>query len=79
MTSSNVECLRCRAVMEQGFVVDRGSSNLPAAASTWVSGLPELKWLTGVKTEGRKQVSLASYLCGKCGYVEFRAATVIQQ
>ena len=79
MTSSNIECLRCRAVMEQGFVVDRGSGNLPVAATTWVSGTPESNWLTGIKTKGRQQVSLASYLCGKCGYVEFRAATVVQQ
>jgi hypothetical protein len=63
--------------MEKGFVVDRGSGNWAMAVATWVSGTPETSWLKGLKTKGRDQVTLDSYLCRKCGYVEFRVATPI--
>ena len=64
--------------MEKGFVIDRGSNNVPTAVATWVSGAPETSWLSGLKMKGRDQVALDSYLCRKCGYVEFRAAAPIQ-
>jgi hypothetical protein len=75
MMMSKIECLRCRTVMEQGFVMDRGQSSAPVAVATWVSGVPERSWWTGLKTKGRDQVELDSFLCRKCGYVEFRATT----
>jgi hypothetical protein len=78
MTYSNVECLRCRAIMEEGFVIDRGSGNIPMAVATWISGAPQSSWISGMKTKGRDQVKLATYLCRKCGYVEFRAAPAVQ-
>lgn len=60
--------------MEQGFVVDRGRGNAPVAVATWVSGIPERSWIAGIKTKGRDQIELDSFLCRKCGYVEFRSA-----
>ena len=75
MTSSKIECLRCHTIMEQGFVMDRGPGNVPTAVATWVSGIPERSWIAGFKTKGRDQVELDTFLCRKCGYVEFRATT----
>jgi len=74
MTTSKIECLRCRAVMEKGFVMDRGHGGAPAGVATWVSGVAERSWWTGLKLKGRDQVPLDTFLCRKCGYVEFRSA-----
>lgn len=59
--------------MEEGFVIDRGHGNAPADVATWVSGTPESSWLGRIKTKGHDMFHLATFLCRKCGYVEFRA------
>jgi hypothetical protein len=73
MSDSNLDCLRCHATMEQGFVVDRGHGNSPADVATWVSGAPEKSWTGSIKTKGHELRRLTTFLCQKCGYVEFRA------
>ena len=74
MIKSTIECLRCRTVMEQGYVMDRGHGSTPAGVATWVSGVAEQSWWTGLKLKGRDQVPLETFLCRNCGYVEFRSA-----
>jgi hypothetical protein len=76
---SNNECLRCQAPMEEGFVVDRGHGNIPMDVATWTSGTPQKSWFTGIKTKGHEQIPLSSYLCRRCGYVEFRAASTVTE
>jgi hypothetical protein len=60
--------------MEQGYVMDRGHGNTAAGVATWVSGIAERSWWTGLKLKGREQVPLDTFLCRKCGYIEFRSA-----
>ena len=71
--NSRIECLRCRTVMEPGFILDRGHGNAAANVTTWFSGLPDRNWWGGIRTKGLEKVPLARHLCKKCGYVEFRA------
>ncbi len=62
--------------MEEGFVLDRGHGDAAADVATWVSGAPESNWVGHIKTKGHEQLRLTTYLCRKCGYVEFRGIAV---
>jgi hypothetical protein len=54
--------------MEEGYVLDRnhGSSGSP---SSWIEGAPERAWY-GLKTKGRDVLSVRTFRCTRCGYLE---------
>jgi len=54
--------------MEPGYMLDRGDSAL--AQSAWIEGAPERSVWTGLKLKGHQRLSVLSYRCSKCGYLE---------
>lgn len=73
MVSADVSCLKCKAAMEEGFVLDRGHFNSTNLA-TWVAG----EWVTPTVTEtlfrdplrDKRQRPITSYRCTSCGYLK---------
>ncbi len=59
--------------MERGFVVDEGYGARTVAA--WVEGTPEKSMWTGLKTRGRRRLSIDTWRCTRCGYLENYATT----
>lgn len=64
------ECLRCQAVMVEGFQFDMGYGVIQQAK--WVAGSPQRSWISGeVKTAQAKQgVPVTTFRCPACGYLE---------
>jgi hypothetical protein len=58
--------------MEQGFTMDADHGS--ARVSKWVEGAPEKSFWTGTKTNGKKQLPVATYRCSGCGYLESYAS-----
>jgi hypothetical protein len=73
MGDLRLECLRCRALMERGYLLDRGHGNA-AEVAKWIEGEPDRRWY-GIRTKGHDTIDLQSYRCPKCGYVELHAPT----
>jgi hypothetical protein len=71
MPHIDLNCLRCKQPMEQGYMIDRGHGNAKHVAN-WVEGEPDLRWY-GIKTRGHHQIPVAAYRCTTCGAVELRA------
>ena len=63
-----VECMRCHALMESGFVVDGRDSGF--AQQTWSPGEPQPSFWTGVKLETTSLIPVTTLRCPKCGYLE---------
>jgi len=61
-------CLRCGGTMSEGYVVDvgYGSTSVPK----WVEGSPVKSIWTGLKLRGKEQLSVTSFRCRRCGYLE---------
>jgi predicted nucleic-acid-binding Zn-ribbon protein len=73
MVNVDVSCPKCKAEMEEGFVLDRGHYNTPNSA-TWVGGSlispTTMEKLFGDPLRGKRQRSITSYRCTSCGYLE---------
>jgi len=54
--------------MEEGFVLDQQRHNA-ATVSKWVEGSPEKRWW-GLNIRGRKVLSVITFRCARCGYLE---------
>jgi hypothetical protein len=64
-----VECLRCHAQMESGWVADNTQAGL--TQQNWSAGEPQPSFWTGLKAEKRDQVVPVTTLrCPRCGYLE---------
>jgi hypothetical protein len=57
--------------MVEGFVVDASHGTM--GVSNWVEGPPEKSIWTGVKLSGRPRSELATWRCGRCGFLEHYA------
>ncbi|MBS1790809.1 MAG: hypothetical protein JST85_24040 [Acidobacteria bacterium] len=68
MASSNPTCPKCKAAMEEGFLIDRGDSN-SSNVPTWVGGLPDKRWW-GLKTSDKEKLQVITFRCIRCGYLE---------
>ncbi len=64
-----LECPRCRGSMEQGIIMDKQHYGLPGAPE-WLEGPPERSIWTGLKMKGREVLSVLTYRCERCGYLE---------
>ena len=66
-------CPKCNSSMAEGFVIDQthGSTAVP----TWVEGRPQRSIWTGVKTAGKPRFDIATWRCGRCGFLEHYAAS----
>ena len=58
--------------MSEGFVVDQTHGG--AAVPSWVEGTPQRSIWTGVKLEGKPRIDIATWRCGRCGFLEQYAA-----
>ena len=65
----NLNCLRCKADMEKGFLLDQsGGGNYVAM---WAKGTPdESFWMPGTIKIPESTVKIATYRCTACGYLE---------
>jgi hypothetical protein len=54
--------------MAEGFVLDKTHGG--AGVSSWVDGVPVSSAWTGVNLKGREQLLIATWRCGRCGFLE---------
>jgi hypothetical protein len=58
--------------MAEGYVIDRTYGSV--AVGTWVEGTPERSVWTGLKLAGKAKTDVATWRCGRCGFLEQYAA-----
>lgn len=58
--------------MREGFVLDKTYGG--AGVSSWIEGAPVRSIWTGVDLQGRAQARIATWRCGRCGYLESYAS-----
>ena len=58
--------------MAEGYVIDRTYGSV--AVGSWVEGTPERSVWTGLKLAGKAQIDVATWRCGRCGFLEQYAA-----
>ncbi len=63
-----VDCLRCRARMEGGYVADATYGG--QLQQNWSPGEPRQSFWTGLKTDKGHIVPIFTYRCPQCGYLE---------
>lgn len=68
MSESNLNCPKCSSQMEEGFIVDFGYANIQP--SNWVEGEPVKSFWHGTKIHDKKQYSITTYRCVRCGFLE---------
>ena len=68
MNKYNLNCSKCSSEMEDGFIVDFGYANVQP--SGWVEGEPVKSRWHGIKINDKKQYSITTFRCVRCGYLE---------
>jgi hypothetical protein len=63
-----VQCLRCHAQMETGFVPDNTHSGFQE--QKWSPGEPEPSFWMGMKLNKDSVIPVRTLRCPKCGYLE---------
>jgi hypothetical protein len=58
--------------MSEGFVVEQTYGG--TAVASWVAGTPEKSVWTGIKLDGKPRIDIATWRCGRCGFLEQYAA-----
>lgn len=74
MREKRVECPKCKKAMNPGFLIDRGDSDRKHVAQ-WVDGVPEKSFWTGIAIKKRLVLTVTTYRCLGCGYLESYART----
>jgi len=69
-----VECPKCKKAMSAGFLLD-GSQHDYRGVIQWVDGVPQKSMWTGVSTKKKLVLSVMTYRCMSCGYLESYART----
>lgn len=59
--------------MAEGYIVDRGESGA-RRVNQWIEGAPQKSFWQGLKLGGRRQLDVATWRCGRCGFLESYAA-----
>lgn len=67
MASQRRECPKCRANMDEGFMLDHtyGGYGVP----TFVLGPLRKKWW-GFQLKGQTKLNVITYRCSRCGFLE---------
>jgi predicted nucleic-acid-binding Zn-ribbon protein len=64
-----VECIKCHAQMESGWVPDNTDSGLKR--QNWSPGEAQPNFWTGLKVERKdKVIPVTTFRCPNCGYLE---------
>lgn len=58
--------------MTEGFVPDEGYGTRKLL--TWVEGQPKKSIWSGISLRGRRQITIRTLRCGRCGFLENYAA-----
>ena len=67
-------CSKCDAVMEEGFILDRGHYN-SLKQLVWIEGkLDVSRWTGGLKTKDRLAFTVITFRCPNCGLLESYAS-----
>lgn len=69
MGTGSKTCPKCDGRMEEGRVIAK-DSNGANGLTRWVSGIPERSIWTGLKIKGKPTYDVATYRCGRCGFLE---------
>lgn len=67
------QCPKCQAAMAEGYTVDRGE-NGARRVNQWIEGAPQKSFWLGLKLGGRRRIDIATWRCGRCGFLESYAA-----
>ncbi len=62
-------CPKCGGAMAAGYIIDRGTEGV-RSVEQWIEGAPEKSFWTGLKTKNRLNLSVITWRCGNCGYLE---------
>jgi hypothetical protein len=65
MTDSGLNCPKCSAEMQEGFIADYGYGTVRAA--DWVEGEPVKSFWEGTKIKGKTQYDVRTYRCVRLG------------
>jgi hypothetical protein len=65
------QCPKCSGSMAEGFVVDASHGTM--GVSSWIEGPPKKSVWTGVSLTGRRRSEIATWRCGRCGFLEHYA------
>ena len=63
-----VECIRCHARMEAGYVPDLREGGY--SSQSWCPGEPTKSFWTGLKIKADEVVPVRTFRCPECGYLE---------
>lgn len=63
-----IECLRCHARMEPGFIAD--ATHGGKLQETWGPGVPDVGFWTGLKTNKKTLIPVTTMRCPRCGALE---------
>ena len=66
------DCPKCSGAMTEGFILDNTYGEKRVAG--WMSGKPVRSFWTGLKTGKQKPIDIATWRCGRCGFLESYAA-----
>jgi hypothetical protein len=66
--TETVECARCHAHMESGWVPDNTHTGFQR--ENWCPGEPQPSFWTGLKVEIGKFMPVTTFRCPNCGYLE---------
>ena len=69
LTMEPVRCPKCNGEMVQGFIFDREHGGLRRVIN-WVEGAPDKAFWTGTKVLEEKCVSVGTFRCSVCGFLE---------
>ena len=61
-------CPKCQSAMTRGFVLDHTHGGY--ASNKWVEGAPQKIFWTGIKLGGRRKITIETWRCGRCGFLE---------
>lgn len=65
-----LRCAKCEGQMERGFLPDH-ASGFAAFVSAWIGGLPmKSHWRITKAQPGKKPISIGTFRCVSCGYLE---------
>ena len=66
--SDEINCPKCTRMMVRGFIPEVSHRS---SVSFWVEGEPEHSfWAAGVKIPEDKIISIVTYRCAGCGFLE---------
>lgn len=64
----STDCPKCQGRMEEGFLLDQTYGT--RAPVDWIEGPPEKSIWNGLKLGDRMRMTVETWRCGRCGFLE---------